>query len=101
MRTLVRSTSCTFGADGTAFAVGDFWIGAIGRILADHLVAHDASAVADADLAWLGLPNIFVVVQLAVQRTATECACAKQQQNAQSTTCVRTCIFKKVSLHEP
>lgn len=73
--------SSTFGADGAAFTVGDFWIGAVGCILANHLVAHDASAVADANLAWLWFPDIFVVVQLAVQRTATECACAEQQQS--------------------
>ena len=77
----MRGNSCTFGADGAAFTVGDFWVGAVGCILANHLVAHDASAVADADLARLGFPNIFVVVQLAVQRTAAVGACAGQQHN--------------------
>lgn len=95
MGTLLRSTSCTFGADGTAFAVGDFWIGAVGRILANHFVAHNASAIADADLARLGFPNIFVVVELAVQRTATECACAEQQQNVWSFICVSVRVFSR------
>lgn len=58
------------GADGAAFVVGDHWIGAVGCVLTDNFVAHDGAAIAHADLAWLGFPDISVVVELTVQRTA-------------------------------
>lgn len=61
-------------ADGAALSVGDDGVGAVGGVLADHLVAHDGAAVADADLAGLWFPHIFVVVQLAVECAAAECA---------------------------
>lgn len=54
------------GADGAALSVGDDGIGAVGGVLADHLVAHDGPAVADADLAGLWFPYILVVVQLSI-----------------------------------
>lgn len=81
---------CTVGADGAAFSVGNLWIGTVWCILADHLVAHDGPAVADADLAGLRFPYILVVVVLTFQCTATERDCKGQQlwistvQNCQS-----------------
>lgn len=50
------------GADRAALSVWDDGVGAVGCVLADHLVAHDGSTVADADLAGLGFPYILVVV---------------------------------------
>ena len=50
--------------------MGDHWIGAVRCVLADNLVAHDGAAVTDADLAWLWFPDISIVVDLTVQRTA-------------------------------
>lgn len=54
------------GADWAALSVWDDGIGTVGRVLTDHLVAHDVSAVADADLARLWFPYILVVVQLSI-----------------------------------
>lgn len=61
----VRST-VGVAADGAALALGDVRIFTVGGVLADHLVAHDAAFVADADLAGFWFPHILVVVQLAV-----------------------------------
>lgn len=52
--------------DGAALSVWDDGVGAFRCVLADHLVAHDGSTVADADLAGLGFPYILVVVQLSI-----------------------------------
>lgn len=51
------------GTDGAALSEGDLSVGAVGGVLADHLVAEDVAAVADADLAGLGFPHILVVVR--------------------------------------
>lgn len=53
-------------ADGAALALWDVRIFTVGRVLADHLVAHDAPFVANADLAGFWFPYILVVVRLAV-----------------------------------
>lgn len=55
----------TVGANRAAFSVGNLWIGAVVDVLADHLVAHDCSTVADANPAWLRFPYILIVVRLA------------------------------------
>lgn len=52
--------------DRAALSLWDDGVGALGGVLADHLVAHDGSTVADADLAGLGFPYILVVVQLSL-----------------------------------
>lgn len=54
--------------------MGNHWVGAVGRVLADHLVAHNGAAVAHADLAWLWFPDVPVIVDLAVQCAAAACA---------------------------
>lgn len=59
------------GADGAALIVGDNWVGAVGCVLADDLVAHHCAAVAHTDLAWLWFPYIPVLKHLAVHGTAT------------------------------
>ncbi len=61
-------------ADGAALVVGNHWVGAVGCVLADHLVAHNGAAVAHADLAWLWFPDVPVIVDLAVQCAAATCA---------------------------
>lgn len=53
-------------ADGAALSVWDDGVGAVGCVLADHLVAHDGSAVADADLAGFWFPYILIVVSLSI-----------------------------------
>jgi len=58
--------SISVGADGTALSVWDDGISTVGCVLTDHLVAHDGSAVADADLAGFWFPYILVVVQLSL-----------------------------------
>lgn len=63
MRTVV-------GANRAALIVWDHWIGAVGDFLTDDLVAHNGSAVAHADLAWFGFPDVSVIVDLTVQRAA-------------------------------
>lgn len=68
MRTII-------GADGAALVVGDHWVGAVGGVLADDLVAHDRAAVAHADLAWLWFPYVPVRKHLAVYGAATVHAC--------------------------
>jgi len=62
----------SIGADGAALSVGDDGIGAVRRVLTDHLVAHDGAAVADADLAGFWFPHILVVVQLPVKLAVDE-----------------------------
>lgn len=57
------SGTVDIGADGAAFSEGDFGVGAVGGVLADHLVAEDVAAVADADLARFGFPHILIVVR--------------------------------------
>lgn len=52
--------------DRAALSVWDDGIGALRCVLTDHLVAHDGSTVADADLAGLWFPYILVVVQLSI-----------------------------------
>lgn len=59
-----------FGADGAAFSEGDFSIGAIVGFLADYVVAQNLAAVADADLARLGFPDILIVVRLSILHAA-------------------------------
>lgn len=54
------------GADGAALIVGNNWVGAVGCVLADDLVAHDCAAVAHTDLAWLWFPYVPVRKHLAV-----------------------------------
>lgn len=61
-------------ADGAALVVGNHWVGAVGCVLADHLIAHNGTAVAHADLAWLWFPDVPVIVDLAVQCAAATCA---------------------------
>lgn len=61
-------------ADGAALSVWDDGVGAVGRVLADHVVAQNLAAVADADLARFRFPNILVVVQLSVRRAAAKWA---------------------------
>lgn len=56
--------SIRVGADRAALSVWDDGISTVGCVLADHLVAHDGSTVADADLAGLWFPYILIVVQL-------------------------------------
>ena len=51
------------GTDGAALSEGDLSVGAVGGVLADHLVAEDVAAVADTDLAGLRFPHILVVVR--------------------------------------
>lgn len=51
-------------ADWAALSVWDDGVGAVRCVLADHVVAHDGSTVADADLAGVGFPDILVIVQL-------------------------------------
>lgn len=53
-------------ADRAALSVWNNGIGAVGCVLTDHLVAHDGSAVADADLAGFWFPYILVIVQLSI-----------------------------------
>lgn len=53
-------------ADRAALSVWDDGVGTVGGVLADHLVAHDGSTVADADLARLWFPYILIVVQLSI-----------------------------------
>lgn len=66
-----REEEVTFiGADGAALVVGDDGIGAVGRVLADDLIAHHRAAVAHTDLAWLWFPHIPVRKHLAVQGAA-------------------------------
>lgn len=50
------------GADGAALSEGDLGVGAVRGVLADHLIAEDVAAVADADLAGFWFPHILVVV---------------------------------------
>lgn len=64
-------SSTVVGADGAALVVGDDGIGAVRRVLADHLVAHHRAAVAHADLTWLRFPHVPVRKHLAVQGAAT------------------------------
>lgn len=52
--------------DRAALSLWDDGVGALRGVLTDHLVAHDGSTVADADLAGLGFPYILVVVQLSL-----------------------------------
>lgn len=59
-------STISVGADRAALSVWDDGIGTVGCVLADHLVAHDGSTVADADLAGLWFPYILIVVQLSV-----------------------------------
>lgn len=59
------------GADGAALIVGDNWVGAVCRVLADNLVAHDCATVAHTDLAWLWFPYVPVSKHLAVYGAAT------------------------------
>lgn len=68
-------------ADGAAFAVGNHWVGAVGRVLADHLVAHNGAAVAHADLTILWFPDVPVIVGLTVKCAAATCAYKKEQDH--------------------
>lgn len=63
------------GADGAALSEGDFGVGAVGGVLADHLVAEDVAAVADADLARFGFPHILIVVRQPVLDAAPGLDC--------------------------
>lgn len=67
----MRRGNTVVGADGAALIVGDNWVGAVGCVLADDLVAHDRAAVAHTDLAWLWFPYVPVRKHLAVYGTAT------------------------------
>lgn len=69
-------------ADGAALVVGNHWVGAVARVLADHLVAHYGAAVAHADLAWLWFPDVPVIVDLAVQCAAAAYACGSNEKNS-------------------
>lgn len=59
-----------FRADGAAFSEGDFSIGAVAGFLADYIVTEDLAIVADADLAGLGFPDVFVLVLLSILHAA-------------------------------
>ena len=69
-RSCAVRTRTVVGANRAAFVVWNHWIGAVGYFLADNLVAHNGAAVAHADLAWFGFPDVPVIVDLTVQRAA-------------------------------
>lgn len=53
-------------ADWAALSIRDVRVFTVRGVLADHLVAHDATFVTNTDLAGFWFPYILVVVQLAV-----------------------------------
>lgn len=61
-----RNINTIVRADRAALSVWDDRVGAVCCVLADHLVAHDGSAVADADLAGFWFPYILIIVQLSI-----------------------------------
>lgn len=63
---VLRNLRIIIRADGAALSIRDDGVGAVRRVLTDHLVAHDRAAVADADLAGLWFPYILVVVRLSI-----------------------------------
>lgn len=57
-----RGGTVGVGTDGAALSEGNLGVGAVGGILAHHLVAQDVAAVADADPARFWFPHVLVVV---------------------------------------